>query len=347
MNCSGCSPIYPIEGQGTLYLSPISPALLEALQTPGRHIEQSDDMIWIHFSDVEEVQNAIEEIIKVELALPTPLTVQIKPIDEQVDADDWISLSMQHSRIKHADLVSIILEHQFSSHMQPIVDASEQIIGFEFLLRPAEHGKYFSSYELFEVARATGLHSFLDRTARIAAIETSAIHLPRGMKRFVNFLPSSIYNPEFCLTHTFEAIERFSLDPKDFVFEVVETEQIRHISILQHIFEVYRSRGMSVALDDVGAGYSTIELMNRLEPDFVKIDRSLIDHCDQDLVKQQQIADIILMSSHFGGRVLAEGIERIEEFEFCRSIGIELAQGYYFGKPTAQPPKGPYPATSA
>lgn len=82
---------------------------------------------------------------------------------------------MQESRFKHAELVSIILEHQFSSHMQPIVDASEQIIGYEFLLRPAENGKSFSSYELFEVARETGLHSFLDRTARITAIETSAL----------------------------------------------------------------------------------------------------------------------------------------------------------------------------
>lgn len=345
MNCSGCSPIYLIEGQGTLYLRPISPALLEALQTPGRHIEHSDDMIWIHFLSPEAVQNVIEEIIPMESTLPDRLTVQVKPLYEQADADEWISLSMQHSRIKHADLVSIILERQFSSYMQPIVDASKQIIGFEFLLRPSEHGRPFSSYELFEVARNTGLHSFLDRTARIAAIETSAMFLPKGVKRFVNFLPSSIYNPEYCLTHTFEAIERLLLDPKDFVFEVVETEQIQHMSILQHIFDVYRSRGMSVALDDVGAGYSTIELMNRLEPDFVKIDRSLIDRCDEDSTKQQKILHIVEMSSRFGGQVLAEGIERMEEFEFCRSIGIELAQGYYFGKPSPLPPDGPYSNT--
>ncbi|OMF00102.1 hypothetical protein BK129_28025 [Paenibacillus amylolyticus] len=347
MNCSGCSPIYPIEGQGTLYLRPISPALLEALQTPGRLIETSDDMMWMDFSNLETVQNLIKEIGEIDPTLRDSLTVQILPIYEQANEESWISLTMQESRFKHAELVSIILEHQFSSHMQPIVDASEQIIGYEFLLRPAENGKSFSSYELFEVARETGLHSFLDRLARITAIETSALFLPHGVKRFVNFLPSSIYNPEYCLTHTFEAIERLSLDPKDFVFEVVETEQIQHMPILQQIFEVYRSRGMSVALDDVGAGYSTIELMNRLEPDFVKIDRSLIDRCDQDSTKQEKILHIVEMSSRFGGQVLAEGIERMEEFEFCRSIGIELAQGYYFGKPSAQPPGGPYSNTSS
>ncbi|MFC9711372.1 EAL domain-containing protein [Paenibacillus sp. NPDC056933] len=347
MNCSGCSPIHPIEDQGTLYMRPISPALLDALQMQGRHVEHSDELVWMHFLNLESVQGCIEDILKIEATLLDRLMVQITPLHGQVDDDSWISPSMQESRFKHADLVSIILEHQFSSYMQPIVDASEKIIGFEFLLRPADHGRFFSAYELFEVARDTGLHSFLDRTARIAAIETSAVLLPQGVKRFVNFLPSSIYNPEYCLTHTFKAIERLSLDPKDFVFEVVETEQIQQMSILQHIFEVYRSHGMSVALDDVGAGFSTIELMNRLEPDFVKIDRSLIDRCDHDLTKQQQIIDIVEMSRRFGGRVLAEGIERIEEFEFCRSVGIGLAQGYYFGKPSAYPPQGPYGKTSA
>lgn len=334
-------------GPRYLVLASHFPALLEALQTPGRLIETSDDMMWMHFSNLETVQSLIEKIGEMDPTLRDSLTVQIMPIYEQANEESWISLTMQESRFKHAELVSIILEHQFSSHMQPIVDASEQIIGYEFLLRPAENGKSFSSYELFEVARETGLHSFLDRLARITAIETSALFLPHGVKRFVNFLPSSIYNPEYCLTHTFEAIERLSLDPKDFVFEVVETEQIHHMPILQQIFEVYRSRGMSVALDDVGAGYSTIELMNRLEPDFVKIDRSLIDRCDQDSTKQEKILHIVEMSSRFGGQVLAEGIERMEEFEFCRSIGIELAQGYYFGKPSAQPPGGPYCNTSS
>ncbi|CAI6083826.1 hypothetical protein PAECIP112173_04085 [Paenibacillus sp. JJ-100] len=345
MNCSSCRPIYPKEGQGTLYLRPVSPALVEALQTIGRHVEYSEKVLWFHYSDVNELQDRIEEIIHMEDMLSISLTVQMRSTVDMPMGElegEWISLSMQHSRIKHADTVTTILKRQFSSYMQPIVDASEKIIGFEFLLRPAEHGRAFSSFELFEVARKTGLHSFLDRTARITAIETSAKYLPCGVKRFINFLPSSIYNPEYCLTHTFEAIERLSLDPKDFVFEVVETEQIQHLSMLQRIFEIYRSRGMSVALDDVGAGYSTIELMNRLEPDFIKIDRSLIDHCDQDHTKQQKILTIVQASKRFGGKVLAEGIERFEEFAFCRSVGIDLGQGYYFGKPAAHPPNGPY-----
>ncbi|KQY79582.1 hypothetical protein ASD24_19810 [Paenibacillus sp. Root52] len=338
MNCSGCSPIYPIEDQGTLYLRPFSPMLLEALQTQGMSIEHSDHYIWVHFDNLDMLQSDLEKIGRLDSSVLEAISFQVRAMQEQADLEDWISLGLLENRFKHADMVSVILEKKFSSHMQPIVDASQQIIGYEFLLRPAENGRSFNAYELFEIARDTGLHSFLDRTARISAIETSSVFLPQGIKRFVNFLPSSIYNPEYCLTHTFEVIERLGLDPKDFVFEVVETEPIKHMDALQHIFQVYRNHGMSVALDDVGAGFSTIELMNRLEPDFVKIDRSLIDHCDDDPVKQQKIIHIVEMSRRFGGQVLAEGVERIEEFDFCRSAGIELAQGYYFGKPSAQPP---------
>ena len=135
MNCSGCSPIYPIEGQGTMCLRPVSPALLEALQTKGRHAEYSEEMLWFHFSDVQELQDRIEEIMEMEKILSLSLAVQLKSTADILTCDlesEWISLSMQHARIKYADIVSTILERKFSSYMQPIVDASEHIIGFEF-----------------------------------------------------------------------------------------------------------------------------------------------------------------------------------------------------------------------
>lgn len=347
MNCSGCSPIHPIEEQGILYLRPRSPVLLETLQALAVKVAHSNGLIQMQYTSTEAVRNVLGEVERADPSLQASIEVQVTPLHMQAVPDGWIRPQMLESRIRHAELVSIILGNQFSSHMQPIVDASEQIIGFEFLLRPAENGKPFNPYELFEVARYTGLQSYLDRKARTTAIETSAACLPHGVKRFVNFLPSSIYSPASCLTHTFNAIERLELDPRDFVFEMVETEQVQHVSMLQYIFDTYRAHGISVALDDVGAGFSTLELMNRLEPDFVKIDRSLIDHCDMDETRQRKIADIVEMSRRFGGRVLAEGIERIEEFEYCRSVGIELAQGYYFGKPSSCPPEGPYRRTTA
>jgi EAL domain-containing protein (putative c-di-GMP-specific phosphodiesterase class I) len=254
--------------------------------------------------------------------------------------EDWLPFSQLQSRLKNPDVMNIIMDQSFSSHMQPIVDHNLNIIGFEFLLRPSHPERPFQPFRLFEIAREAGLHAHLDRLARISAIESSALSLPTGIKRFINFLPSTIYNPAYCLNHTFETIERLSLNTEDFVFEVVETEEIDDLNFLQHIFEQYRKRGVLVALDDVGAGYATTELMNRLQPDYVKIDRSLIDGCYHNSDQQWQITCIVESARRFGGQVLAEGVEQVEDFQFCREAGVSLAQGYLFGKPEPGPPAG-------
>ncbi len=271
--------------------------------------------------------------------LTVPLALYITGTKGVISLNErWLSWEQLEIRFSHDNLINIISNHDFCSYLQPIVNVTEEIVGFEFLLRPLQNGSYFQPHELFEIARQTGFHSFLDRAARVSAIESSAKLLPKGIKRFINFLPSSIYNPKYCLTHTFEAMERLNQDPEDYVFEVVETEKIADIAHLQTIFAEYRRQGMHVALDDVGTGYSTVELMCSLKPDYVKIDRALISFCDEDAVKQSAILNIMSRAAEFGAKVLAEGIERREEFLFCRDIGVDLAQGYLFGKPEEQPP---------
>ncbi|MGF7050204.1 EAL domain-containing protein (putative c-di-GMP-specific phosphodiesterase class I) [Paenibacillus sp. DS2015] len=340
MNCSNCAPIQPIEDQGLVRLKPLNLQLTAAIQAKGLNMEMSTEFVTISYHSKEEMLHLLQWIHNLPSGNFEELMISVTGIGKNSEHSPWLTLSQIEATLEHHVVVDIIRKEQFSNHMQPIVDREERIVGFEFLLRPAVGGVAFQPSNLFEVAHETGLHSFLDRAARISAIETSAKWLPRGYKRFINFLPSSIYNPEYCLTHTFETINRLNLDPKDFVFEVVETEKIDNLPHLLEIFNVYRRNGMKVALDDVGAGYSTLELMNTLEPDYVKIDRSIIDHCGKDPVKQYEILRIIEGASHFNGLVLAEGIERYEDFEFCREAGVEFAQGYFFGKPADRPPHG-------
>lgn len=338
MSCSGCAPIQPVEDQGMIRFKPSNALLAEVIHEKGLESETSSDVTAVFYDSKEEMLDLLKSIYTLPDECKWTLSLSITGKGRNDENSPWIQVSELQARTNHHQVVDIIRQGMFSSHMQPIVDAEKTIVGFEFLLRPAANGVSFQPYQLFEVARETGLHSFLDRAARISAIETSAKWLPRGMKRFINFLPSSIYNPEYCLSHTFRTIERLRLDPEDFVFEVVETEKIDDMDHLLTIFKAYRNNGMSVALDDVGSGYSTMEVMTMLKPDYVKIDRSLIDYCDQNAVKQEQILSIIDRAGSFGGRVLAEGIERREEFEFCRQAGIHLAQGYLFGKPSDRPP---------
>lgn len=337
MSCSDCSAIEPIEDEGIVNLRPASLLTSALIQEGYRFVGALEDGRLLYQSR-EELLSILKVLEGLEKELAQPLSIYITGKSGIGVVERWVTLAQLALRFSNHKLIDIISNNKFSSHMQPIVNRSEEIVAFEFLLRPTPLGDTFQPYELFEVARKTGFHSFLDRSARISAIETSARFLPQGIKRFINFLPSSIYNPKYCLTHTFAAIERLAQDPRDFVFEVVETEQIRDISHLSAIFTEYRKQGMLVALDDVGTGFSTLDVMTRLKPDYVKIDRSLVSYCDQDAEKQKVIRDIIERANPFGGKVLAEGIERREEFLLCQDLGVDLGQGYLFGKPENKPP---------
>lgn len=342
MGCTGCERVQPIEDVGEIILTlPTegrSQNIAEKVQHSGFLQQDSDRVYYLNYQSKEQLLKVVTDLGSLEKEYPLE-KINIE-LNYPTESPGWnktkLPFSQFWSRLHHDNMVHIIHNAAFTSYMQPIVNGN-QVYGYEFVLRPAANSANFHPAQLFQTAQTTGLHSFLDRQARITAIETSARYLQQGIKRFINFLPSSIYNPNYCLTHTFKAINELALDPADFVFEVVETEQIDDIHHLNAIFEVYRKNGVKVALDDVGSGFATTIVMSELKPNYVKIDRSLIDQCDQHEDKQQKIKEIVDIANDFGGIVLAEGIEREEEWQCTKQLGVSLAQGYYFGKPAPEP----------
>lgn len=246
-----------------------------------------------------------------------------------------VSVDELLQRVQFPHFTEIVHKGAFQSFLQPIISMEdEKIFGFEHLLRADK--REVSPATLFNFAAEAGLTSMLDQRARKTAVRKRAqAAVPEGVKSFINFLPSTIYNRDFCLRQTFQTVDEYGVDPKDLVFEVVETEKLDDVARLKRIFKRYKQEGMMVALDDVGAGYSTVELFKELEPDFVKIDRAYISYCDSDTQKQEFLYKVIDVARHLGTKVLAEGIERQEELSFCRGIGIDLAQGYFIGKPSS------------
>lgn len=246
------------------------------------------------------------------------------------------SLEAIYYQAFNEETVEVILKGELISHLQPIVSLqTDELYGFESLLRtPAAN---IPPSSLFEVAQKTHTHSLLDKRAREQAIIAKKERIPEGKKAFINFLPSTIYNPDYCLKHTFHLVEKYGISPDDLVFEVVETEKIDDFDHLKKILDTYRRNGMKVALDDLGAGFSTPEVLSELMPDYVKIDRHYIDGCQKDIRKQTFIHKVGTLAKTLGITVLAEGIETKEEYEYLRSAGITLAQGYYIGKPAYSP----------
>lgn len=330
MKCDLCRSITPIEDQGVVLIRITGQSVL--LQETA-YSSKEELLQMLNKDAFPRNQNPETEL---EMTILCTGSIQTSNC-----CNGWLPLSVWKSRLEHYDLVDIIHKNKFMSHMQPILRADGSgVYGYEFLLRPIENEVNFSPYELFRVAQETGFHSFLDRAARVSAIEAGARYLPQGVKRFVNFLPSSIYNPNYCLTHTLKSIRDLKQDPADFVFEVVETEEIVDVEHLLAIFGVYKQSGSKVALDDVGAGHATLDVLTRLKPDYVKIDRGLVSFSDMYDDRRRQLEQIVEISRSFGAVVLAEGLEREEEFQVCKAAGVSLVQGYMFGKPGPRPLDG-------
>lgn len=105
---------------------------------------------------------------------------------------------------------------------------------------------------------------------------------------------------------------------------------------LKNILDYYRSKGFRVALDDVGSGYSNLNVIAELKPDIIKIDREIIRNVHEDKIKNAILEALVRIARECGIDVLAEGVETVEEFEFLRDK-VDFAQGYFFGKPAPEP----------
>ena len=174
----------------------------------------------------------------------------------------------------------------------------------------------------------------LDLAARCSAVDCAHEQGLGGDKKlFINFNPSSIYDPSYCLRETTKYIADLGIRPEQIVFEVVESHHVENKDHLRGILTFYRQAGFDVALDDVGSGYSGLNLMRDLKPSYVKIDMDLIRNVDKDDYRQNIVSNLISMTHANAGKVICEGIETQEELDWLQNNGADLMQGFLLARP--------------
>lgn len=248
------------------------------------------------------------------------------------------SLQRYINFIEDREFFDIINNQSLTSHFQPIVRASDRsIYGYEALIRGVkENGELMFPDVLFDKSLRNDLNFKLDRLCRESALKTAAVK-KISQKVFINFIPTSIYDPEFCLSSTVKWAKQLDFDPKNIIFEVVETEHVKDKEHLKKILSYYREQGFKVALDDVGEGYAGLNMLISLKPNIIKIDREIISNIDKDEFKQSVYKALYTLAKENDIEVLAEGVETSFELEMIESIGVDYIQGYYFAKPSAEP----------
>jgi EAL domain-containing protein (putative c-di-GMP-specific phosphodiesterase class I) len=209
--------------------------------------------------------------------------------------------------------------------LQPIVDlATGERIGAEALSRfPADWG--MAPDVVFAQAHSVGLGDRLE----LLALERAAEHLDR-VDGYVamNVSPATLLTPECG-----DLLGRLPL--RRVLLELSEHDQVGDYAALTTTLAPFRAEGLRLAIDDVGAGFSSLRHIVVTAPDVIKIDRSIISGLDTDPVLTKLVQSLVEFGHGCGVRVVAEGVETAGEAAALRALAVDHGQGWYFGRPGA------------
>jgi len=236
-------------------------------------------------------------------------------------------------------LSSILTQGDLHSLFQPIISLSERrILGYEALSRGPSNSPLHSPIALFAVARQAGRLSELEIACRQSACRRFNDQKLPGLL-FLNVSPESLLEAAHQPGRTLQLLQDFGIPPSQVVIELTEQTPIDDFQLLQTALHHYRAMGFSIALDDLGAGYSSLRLWSELRPDYVKIDRHFIDGIHQDALKREFVGSILQIAKASRAQVIAEGIELPEELAVLTEMGVDLVQGYLLCRPQEHPPR--------
>ena len=232
------------------------------------------------------------------------------------------------ARKAKSDRVQAVLEQKlFSIVYQPIFGLSDnRVAGMECLVRfPTEPDR--GPHEWFAEAAEVGLGVDLEVATMRAAL-SALPHVPSEIYLAVNASPATVSSGKLEQALADLPLERV-------VLEITEHADIDDYSSVAAALTSLRQHGLRLAIDDVGAGYSSLRHILDLTPEIIKLDISLIRGIDRDLARQALSAAFTEFARRTGSQIVAEGVETSAELQVLRATGVNNAQGYFLGGPAS------------
>ncbi|MFC3340445.1 GGDEF domain-containing protein [Paracandidimonas soli] len=260
----------------------------------------------------------------------------MKPYGDPVAGVNASPVPEAHTRLL-SGFGDILERRALTPLFQPIADLrTGDIVGYEGLIRGPVDSQLFSPEVLFRVAGASGRSLELESLCRAAHI--ARFHeLGLEGKLFLNVSPEVLLHPAQGLDILHQRSGAGDDDIGSLVIELTESASTSSYDRLRQAAADYRSYGLQVAIDDLGAGFSSLRLWSELRPEFVKIDKYFIRGLESDPVKRQFVRSILEIARQSCSLVIAEGIETPAELEAVIRIGIPLGQGFYLSRPAGMP----------
>lgn len=213
--------------------------------------------------------------------------------------------------------------------LQPIHDLRNgELMAYEVLTRLKRGEEYVVADEFVLIAEDLGLIREMD----LFIIRKALDRVPRGVHLFLNISLNSFHSPEFVAE--FKAMLQSPLaHGRPLTVEITERQTTAMTEEFFRLIDELRAGGVKIALDDFGAGYSTYSYLRQLKPDFVKIDGSFVQQILANPQDQKIVEHIRELSAVFGAKSIAEHVEDQRTLEALARMGVDYAQGYFFGKP--------------
>jgi len=249
------------------------------------------------------------------------------------------SLEQRERARRVSDLRASLRDRMVYVDYHPIVVAStREIFGYEALAR-GQMRTLRSPEVMFDVAAEADLIWELSRLCRARALEGMDTRLGPGQLLFLNVDPHDFADPAFT--------EQEVSDPSRVVIEITERTAIKDYPKFRERLKAFRAMGYRFAVDDAGSGYAGLGSIANLEPDFIKLDISLINAIDTNFIKQNLVQTMVRFADDHNAMVIAEGVERAEEFKTVQELGVHLVQGFFLHRPQSASAPLPSPAKVA
>jgi len=227
-----------------------------------------------------------------------------------------------------------------SSQYQPILNVGKRCVeGYEGLIRGHNvAGQALPPDTLFTLAHDLGENQYLDLLARALHIRNaSAVRNSAGQPLlFINVYPDAAGADLHDESLFANLMRHYNVDPAQLVIEILETG-VDDEARLKDAVQLYRRLGCKVALDDFGVGYSNFDRLWRLEPDIVKIDRSVMRSASQDPSARRVLNNMVRMIHECGAAAVIEGVEERRDALIALETDADFLQGFYFSRPAATP----------
>jgi EAL domain-containing protein (putative c-di-GMP-specific phosphodiesterase class I)/GGDEF domain-containing protein len=236
-------------------------------------------------------------------------------------------------------LSRLLQEKSLSPVFQPIVSMADgSIYAHEALIRGPKGMPLHTPDALLAAARKEGLLLDFEIACVVAALEQWSARAEPG-RLFVNLSASALL--ELVRVRSADVLMQYvrqlGLQPRMLVIEITEHEHVSDIAALCEAVQQIQAAGVMLALDDFGDGRSSLRLWSELRPDIVKIDKYFTADLSRQAKKLQTLRALMQIAEVFGSTLVAEGIETADDLRVVRDLGISLGQGYFMGRPIAQP----------